>query len=442
MIKIERVFIVALAVAVFASGSAVLGADWYVSGEKGDNQNPGTREAPFKNIEAALKAAGPGDLIRVAQGNYYGLRGKGYLEVLQPVELLGGYAPDFSSRDILKHLTTIIPDRESGASGRKPLLSILNVPAGKTMILDGFILDRGAQNAYSVKEGLVPELGGRVLRSTEKPADGPSTVEEPLVCFTNKVNAKIEGDLVIRNCVFLNGHFGIQGGFKTGNVKIINNVFAANTMAAVEVFGTGGKKGPRGPLAKDGHVEIAHNTILFTWSRLKDFADMGYGVRVMTMVSYDIHDNMIGGSVLTGIDHTRGNPNAWVKIDDNILFLNKQAPLLYVEPGTSAAGKMERVKIEDLNADLGLASCRGNTDKVDFPLPVNKTYLEYFLSARYQETADFNPDSPANVMREVFGLPKQGKLASQVSMFGNRYPLADALRLFGASKNKGAQLPE
>ena len=426
----------------FFPGVTIHGADLYVARDRGDNQNPGTKAAPFKNIEAALKAAQAGDRICVAQGNYFGLRDKGYLEAPAPVELIGGYAPDFSARDVVKFPTTIIPDRSSGESGRKPLLSVLNVPVGTAFILDGFILDRGEQNAYSPKEGVIPGLGGRLLRDTEKPAEGPSTVHEPLVCFTNKVNARIEGEIIIRNCVFLNGHFAIQGGFKKGGVKILNNVFAANTMAAIEVFGTGGKKGPRGPLEKDGHVEIANNTILFTWSRLKDFADMGYGIRVMTMASYDIHDNLIGGSVLAGIDHTRGNPNAWVKMDDNVLFLNKQAPLLYVEPGTSAAGKMERVKIGDMNADLGLASCRGNRDKVDFKLPVNKTYLESFLNARYSETADYDPGSPANALREVMGLPKQGKLNSQVSMFANRYPLPDALKLFGATAQVGAQKPE
>jgi hypothetical protein len=417
-------------------------ADYYVARERGDNQNPGTPAAPFKDIEAALKTARAGDRILVAQGNYYGLRGKGYLEAPQPVELIGGYAPDFSERDVVAHASTIIPDRESGESGRKPLLSILNVPTGSAFVLDGFVFDRGEQNAYSPREGLIPGLGGRLLRDTEKPAAGPSTVHEPLVCFTNKVNARIEGDIVIRNCVFLNGHFAVQGGFKKGNVRILNNVFVANTMAAIEVFGTGGRKGPRGPQEKEGSVEIGHNTILFSWSRLKDFADMGYGVRVMTMVAYDIHDNLIGGNVLAGIDHTRGNPNEWLKIDDNVIFLNKQAPLLYVEPGTSAAGKMERVKIEDMNADLGLASCRGNSDKLDFKLPVNKTYLDNFLGARYSEASDFDPGSTANVLREVMGLPKQGKLVSQVSMFANRYPLADALKLFGASRRVGAQKPE
>ncbi len=428
---------------VVLSVSAVPGTfagDLYVAKDRGDNANPGTKEAPFKNLESALKASQAGDRIHVAQGNYTGLRDKGYLEAPQPVELLGGYAPDFSSRDPIQFATTVIPSRASGESGRKPLLSILNVPAGSSFILDGFVFDRGEQNAYSPKESVIEGIGGRILAQTEKPAEGPSTVDEPLVCFTNKVNAVIEGDLIIRNCVFLNGHFGIQGGMKKGNVRILNNVFAGNKMAAIEVFGIGGKKGPKGPIEKDGHVEIAGNTILFTWSRTKDFGDMGYGVRVMTMVSYDIHDNIIGCNALTGVDHTRGNLNEWLKMDNNIIFLNKQAPLLYVEPGTSAAGKMERVQMENINADLGFQSCKGNTDVVQ-KLPLNEVYFSNFLNARYSETADFDPNSPANVMREVMGMPKQGTLTSKVTMWGNRYPMQDAIRLFGALAGKGAQKP-
>ena len=422
--------------------TAAPAADLYVAKDRGDNQNAGTKEAPFKNLEAALKVAKPGDKILVAQGNYFGLRDKGYLEAPQPVELIGGYAPDFSTRDIVKYPTMVAPNNESAASGRKPLLSILNVPAGSHFILDGFIFDRGGQNAYSPKEGMLEGLGGRLLYETEKPATGNSTVYEPLVCFTNKVNAKIEGDITIRNCAFLNGHFGIQGGCKKGTVKVLNNVFAANTMAAIEIFGTGGKKGPKGPIEKDGQVEIANNTILFTWSRLKDFADMGYGVRVMTMLSYDIHHNLIGCNILTGIDHTRGNLNEWVKIDNNVIFMNKQAPLLYVEPGKSAAGKMERVKIADVGADLGLASCKNNTEAMGAPLPLHKEYFGAFLNARYQEDSDFDANSPANLLREVHGLPKQGKLVTQVSMFANRYPCENALKLFGAKADAGAQLPQ
>ncbi|MDO8834454.1 MAG: hypothetical protein Q7V01_02610, partial [Vicinamibacterales bacterium] len=127
--------------------------------------------------------------------------------------------------------------------------------------------------------------------------------------------------------------------------------------------------------------------------------------------------------------------------DNNILFMNKQAPLLYVEPGKSAAGMMERVKIEDVGADLGLASCSHNTETLGTPLPLNTAYLQGFLDARYSEVADYDPNSPANVLREVFGMPKQGKLTTRVTMFANRYPLEDALKLFGAKADTGAQKP-
>ena len=208
-------------------------------------------------------------------------------------------------------------------------------------------------------------------------------------------------------------------------------------MAAIEIYGTGGKNGPGGPVEKGGHVEIAGNTILFSWSRLKDMKDMGYGIRIMTRLSYHIHNNIIGLNVLTGVDHTRFNRNEWLALDNNVFFMNKQAPLLYTERGQ---GMLERVALNDF-ADLEFASVKGNTCKMEKGFPFNKAYLNGFLNARYQETEDYDPGSAVNQLREMVGLNKQGKLKTTVSMFMNRYPLEDALKLFGARKGVGAQIP-
>ncbi len=62
-----------------------------------------------------------------------------------------------------------------------------------------------------------------------------------------------------------------------------------------------------------------------------------------------------------------------------------------------------------------------------------------FLSARYTEQVDFNPDSPANLWRQAMGLNKRGEIDSAVTMFMNRYPWRDTLRLLGAMKDHGAQ---
>ena len=54
----------------------------------------------------------------------------------------------------------------------------------------------------------------------------------------------------------------------------------------------------------------------------------------------------------------------------------------------------------------------------------------------------FNTECLVRVLREVLGLPMQGKLKTQVSMYGNRYPIEDALKLFGALEGVGAQAPK
>ncbi len=72
-------------------------------------------------------------------------------------------------------------------------------------------------------------------------------------------------------------------------------------------------------------------------------------------------------------------------------------------------------------------------------LSIEKAYLEGFLSARYSEETDFDPESPANQWRSILGMNLQGKMSSSVSMYAIRYPVDEALKLFGAVKGVGAQ---
>lgn len=420
---------------IYFIGQNAAASDFYVSSKTGDNTNPGTKEQPFKNIERGVKDAKTGDVIHVAEGNYFGLRDRGMIEIVTPVTLLGGYAPDFSKRDPAKHPTLIQPTNASAQSSRKALMILKSSKASELFQVDGFVFDMGMRNSYDSTEGKPDgvDTGALLLPPKyNKTADKFPTVTEQCLFIEN---AASEGDVVVQNNVFANcANFGIQGGHKKGTFKVLNNVFVANRMAAIEIFGTGGKKGPSGPLEKDGDVEIAYNTILFTWSRLNDFQDMGYGVRVMTMLGYHIHHNIIAANILTAVDHTRFNKNDWVKIEDNVIFANKQGDLLFAEPGKV---EMERVKLEYFG-DLGLASAKGNTSTA-LKMPIVKAYLEGYLAARYSEDADFDPSSPANLFRDALGLPKQGKLSTKVTMYANRYPYEQALKLFGAAKGVGAQ---
>ena len=406
----------------------------FVAQATGKNSNPGTRESPLKNIDKALKSAAAGDTILVAEGTYGGTFGIGYLESDRPVKLYGGFSSDFGERDPVRHPTLFQPDNASGGKARKPLLKFTKAIDG--LVVDGFIFDMGERNSYHPSDGKPEGVATGMLTLPPAKATGENaTVTESCLSIPSAAQG---GQAVIRNNLFLNcAKFGIQAGLREGRLSVVNNVFVANRMAAIEIYGTCAARGGPGKLPMCGETEIAYNTILFSWSRLKDFLDMGYGIRVMTKLDYNIHHNLIGANIMAGVDHSRFNNDEWVKLDSNMFFVNKRADLEY-SPASNTSLDLTADQFEDLE----LASNAANKNEIPPGLTIDGAYLDGFLSARYSEEADFDPGSPANQLRSMLGLNKQGKLTSTVSMYGNRYPWKSALGLFGAVSGAGAQAIE
>jgi hypothetical protein len=403
----------------------------YVSITKGSNKNNGDSGTPFKNIDKAISVAEPGSTIKIAGGVYMGTLNVGFIESNKPVKLYGSYDENFSKQDIKAHPTLLQPNNESARSTRKAVLKFTKDVSGT--VLDNLVFDGGERNAYHSKEGVVEGVeGGRLMPPTERPPVGFPTVGEPLLQF---VSATTGGDVTIQNCVFVNApSFALQAGHRSGKFTVKNNVFVANKMAAVEIYGTCASTGGPNTLALCGEVEVAYNTILFSWSRTKDFQDMGYGVRVMTKCDYNIHNNIIGASILAGVDHTRFNKDEWVKVDNNIFFVNKDEDLHY----SPASNTRLRINAADFG-DLEFASAEGNVNKIPEGLKVNKAYLEGYLNARYSEQTDLDRNSPANMWRSMMGMNLQGTMTSEVTMFCNKYPWKETMNLFGNVKGYGAQ---
>ena len=419
---------VAEAVKTSSGGSASV---IYVSKQNGNNKNDGSKTAPLKNLDKAIAISAPGGTIYIAGGNETGTLNVGFIESDKPVQIFGSWDENFEKQDIAAHPTVIQPDNESARSTRKALMKFTRDVKGT--VIDNLVFDGGQRNAYHEKDGITKGIeGGRLMSDTEKPSVGYATVYEPLLQF---VSATTGGDVTIQNCVFVNGaSFALQAGHRSGKFTVKNNVFVGNRMAAIEIYGTCASTGGPNTLSLCGNVEIAYNTILFTWSRTKDFQDMGYGVRVMTKCDYNIHNNILGASILSGVDHTRFNKNEWVKIDNNIFFVNKDKDLHY----SPASNTRLRIDAADFG-DLEVASATGNKNEIPKELKINKDYLEGYLNARYAEQTDLDRNSPANMWRSMLGMNLQGTMTSSVTMFCNKYPWKEAINLFGNVNGFGAQ---
>ena len=421
--------------------AAVQAGDIYVSLSTGKKKNAGTKEAPLKNLWHALQKAGDGDTIHLAEGIYPGNAKCNWFLIDKAVSIVGGYSTDFSARDPLKHRTMFQPLNENNDK-KGTGLGIFTIqfdmskpmPKGVDMVFDGLIFDDGQAQSYHPVKGK-PE-GVETGMWLEPPAKGntPFASSKRYLVYSATAN-RVEGDITFKNCLFLNaGNIAMNLNWYKGKVKMENNVFCNNLMVGANVYSSN-------PQAGAVEWEFKKNTVLFTWSRTSELSDMGFGVRTTGNVKSELEDNIIGLSVLTGWDNTKGlDKTKKIEAKGNVFFLNRGS-----DAQVTKSPSVVKVKVDDFEDDLegnyGIEKAEDNvalSDPKVFNGRLNTAFLNAFLSMKYSESASLDAGK-LNAFRQAVGLPMQGTIVSKVDMFGNRYPLEDALKLFGAMSGKGAQ---
>jgi len=421
------------------------GNRWYVSQSTGSNRNDGSQASPLKNIQKAIDMAVAGDVICVAEGNYYGLLNSGNIKINKAVSIIGGWSSDFSERDILKHRTYIQPTATSNGSAQGQGTVQINVmQSGSLVELDGLIMDRGNSVAYNprgegrpegVETAMMQPIGSSGAGAPGVPEDKVYTTETAIVY----INTGSRCDVTIRNCAFLNGpNFGLLGSTSATKIIVDNCIFVNIRMAAVELRGASA--------ALNSETHFTNNTILFTWSRLKDLGDMGYGYRYLPRMDSYLDHNIIGCCIFSGLDRGHVDSSAAreaervTTCENSLFFLNRQADLTL--PG---GAQFLRVRVGDFEDVEQLAEVDGNKEVTDpslFGGRINEAYLKGFLSATYSEKLSYDPNSSVNTFRQAMGMNLTGTMESKATMFANHYPVEDALKLFGAVPGYGAQLPK
>ncbi len=418
----------------------------YVSLQNGSNRNDGSKASPLKDLQKAVDMAQNGTTIKVSEGNYLGALNAGYIEISKWITLEGGYNTDFSQRDPLKFITKIEPTVEHlGTSMSKGLITLSkldDVQSSKilgTLTIDGFVLNMGYQNNYKPNDPSDPANGC--------PSENFETgrmLDEPTTHQLIRSEAAIAGNVVIRNCAFLNGnYFGIQINTRRGKIEIYNCVFVSNRFAAVRIDGWD-KNG------EASYVDFHHNTVAFSWCRTKTMEDMGYGYEFMIRVNGDVHHNIFlcNNYAAVARTHALSGPDAPIEakritnLYDNIFFMNAADLQLPSKGG----GKWTNVKcemFEDLD-EKTIPKADGNFELKnddDFVKVIDPDYLKGFATLKIVSSSSFNRNSAANQFRAAHGMNMQGTELTRVTMFGNRYKFDYALKFFGAKNGYGAQKP-
>ena len=441
--------------AAVAMAAAVAGAaDIYVSLEGGKNKNEGTKEAPLKNLWKALENAKDGDKIHLAEGIYPGKMKQNWFLIDKAVSIIGGYSKDFAERKPLVHKTMFQALNENNDKKGNGLgvftidfTKVNPQPDNVDMEFDGLIFDEGFANSYHETKGKPADLDTGMW--LEGPAMNKTRDKFPsanrYLIYSATAN-RATGKIAFKNCAFVNsGNIAFNLNWYKGKVEVENCVFCNNRMIGAQVLCSARipEDGPNKPKAgwkPEVEWEFENNTVLYTWSRLNDLADMGFGVRVNTGVKAEIKDNIIGLNVLTGFDNTKGASKEKItELDGNVFFLNRESDVqMTVSPSIA---KVRVDGFEDLEGTDGIESIEDNEDLKDpsvFKGRLNTAYLNNFLSMKYSESTKLD-EGKCNGLRSVLGLPLQGTITTKCDMFCNRYPLEDALKLFGAMSGKGAQ---
>ena len=427
---------------------------YYVSNAGGARANGLSPETPKKDIQAVLNLIRDnqedGAIIRVCEGIYLGYMNSGYIEIYNWVTLEGGWNSDFSERNPLKYITKMEPTQEQlGSNGSKGMIQtnralddvMAKQPKG-TLIIDGFMFNLGFENFYKPNDPSDPRFGcpSKAFETGRMEDATPPQVHHQIF----HSDGWIAGNVIIRNCLFLNGvYFAIQMGSRCGEVEICNNVFVSNRYSACRIDG-GDKDGMA------SHVNFHHNTVAFSWCRDKEMGDMGYGYECMTKINCDLHHNIFACNNYAAIarTHVLGGPDKVIEarrktnIYNNAFFMN--AADLQLPP--TGGGKWTNVKVEafeDLDESV-LPVVEGNFElkKGDsFIEALDQDYLKAFASLKVVTESSFDANSAANIFRSALGLNQQGSETIRVSMFGNRYNFDKAMKLFGAKEGYGAQKP-
>lgn len=403
------------------------GRDFYIS--LNGNGREATKNQPAKELAVVVPQVQAGDRIHIAAGTYLGAteRGSDIFDV--PVSLIGGYSPDFSSRDPWGKYRTVMTGTNEYMKESTERIGILTDKKFKdwngTVLIDGLLIDNGPRNRYLHKKGLY------ILRKANEASGENPSPDTPGIKIRVGANTKV----IIKNCLVTNtapsqGAIDVQVG-KNGSALIENNAIINNTGEGImcKSLHQGAEGLPQ--------YTIRNNTILFCWKK-DEIATYGGNCIMMdvnTIVTAE--DNVLGFADFGGVNNVKQCKSLTLK--GNLFVGHKKYD--YKEYNTL-------MKLDDMD-DYGqfLKNTDGNFSAL-IKVPTNAQWAELYLARKDINRGEIEANvkvsnGKMNQVRGILGLPLQGSSqGAAAEIWLHQLPLEDALKAgLQAYNGKGCQKP-
>ena len=419
-------FVIVVALVAGFAGSAEA-RDWYVSKARGKGKK-GTIEKPAKDLGNIISKLQPGDVVHIAEGNYVGKGKSGVDYITVPVSIIGGYDQSFKKRDPWgAHKTVLSGDNKTKNYKVGARLMIdLNKYKGKLMpkiVVDGLIVDQGAQNRYKTDKNLMI-----VRKANPKTGQNPTPDRGALVVAVSKTGNFDKGahwEVEVKNNIVMNaaptqGALSVAG-YKGTNVLIENNVVVNCTGSGI--YARTSYRG-RSNFAK---FTIRKNTVLFTWkydAYVQSFS--GNGLKIDDDVEVNASNNAIGMSDRFNIMKSGAEK---LLLKDNLL-VGAIDSTYYESQGDLKVGLDD---VEDEAEHLHDDS-EGNVGTA-IKVPVSKAWASAYgqrvLIDRNAVEADIAPQKTrANALRQMLGLNQRADdIKADSPVWLHRMSIEDALAI-------------
>lgn len=386
-----------------------------------------SKEQPAKDLAAVIMKLQDGDVVHIAGGIYKSKSGRGSDVIGVSVSIIGGYSPDFSSRDPWGEHKTIFTGNNTYLTGLTTSRLRINGNANAPVLIDGIIIDNGPRNHYKTEKKQL------LLRNASaKNGKNPSPESPGIKVFMKGVGTSV----TIQNCIIMNtaptqGALDVQLG-KDGEAIIKNNLIVNNTGEGIMA-----KTNWHGDTPKNyATYLIENNTILFNWKHDAIASYGGNSLMMDTRVNLTAINNIFGFGDFGGVNNIKKCEHLILK--NNNFFGHKKYDFF----DTSAMNVVDMIDYADY-----LKDGEGNVSE-PVNLPLNKNWGTLYAARKDISRAEVDASSTVsnsaeNQIRGILGLNKQGSSVSlDASIWLHQMQVDDAVKLGEQQyNNRGCQKP-